>query len=204
MSKRRKGADSPEAGARRAKARARRGVPDAPAVVHPATGATVPVVQADAGAFEQALPEILGRLANGEHLTEILPGENRPAHLPSRGYFHERVAANNPKGLADAYTRAREAWAFSQAEVALHIADDSEHDTKRIVKRGVTIELPDKEWIGRSRLRVETRKWLIARFNRTVFGEGNERGEADEKAIPYPVVALPELDPPHGVKAASA
>lgn len=77
----------------------------------------------------------------------------------------------------DLLARARRTRAHHLAESLLGIADENMHDT--IVKRGrdgEEIEVANHEWINRSRLRVETRKWLAQRLNPDAYGERTQQG----------------------------
>lgn len=63
------------------------------------------------------------------------------------------------------YTRAKEEQADFLAEEMLEIADDSSNDTTKIYdKAGNEIEVENREWVNRSRLRVETRKWIASKL----------------------------------------
>ncbi len=73
--------------------------------------------------------------------------------------------------FSEKYARAREVQQDFMAEQILEIADDATRDTKTI-KRGETeVEIADNEWINRSRLRVETRKWLMSKLNPKKYGD---------------------------------
>jgi hypothetical protein len=67
----------------------------------------------------------------------------------------------------DQYAGAREAQADYYAEEILEIADDGSNDWME--RNGKVVE--DHEAINRSRLRVDTRKWLIARMAPKKYGD---------------------------------
>ena len=77
---------------------------------------------------------------------------------------------NNPEFLAQ-YTRAKEQQADFLADEILEIADDSLNDTKVIYKDGKPIEIENTEWVNRSKLRVEARKWIAAKLKPKKYGE---------------------------------
>lgn len=54
---------------------------------------------------------------------------------------------------------------------ALSIADDTSNDTILIGKEGSEYEAPNKEWIARSKLRVETRLKLLAKWDPKRYGD---------------------------------
>lgn len=67
---------------------------------------------------------------------------------------------------------AREIRAHLMVDEAIAIADESEHDT--IVKtnrQGDEFESPNSEWMNRSRLRVDIRKWHASKMNQRVYGD---------------------------------
>jgi hypothetical protein len=74
-----------------------------------------------------------------------------------------------------AIARAREMGFDQIALDALAIADATEQDTVR-TKDG---ERPDTEWISRSKLRVETRLKLLAKWDPKRYGELIKHGNAD-------------------------
>lgn len=69
------------------------------------------------------------------------------------------------------YKRAREQQADLLFDECLEIADDSSHDTKIVGREGQEIEVADTEWIGRSKLRVDTRLKMAARLSPRKYSE---------------------------------
>lgn len=65
------------------------------------------------------------------------------------------------------YARARELQADFLAEQILEISDYSANDTIHTDKG----EIPDHEWISRSRLRVDSRKWLASKLAPKKYGD---------------------------------
>lgn len=57
------------------------------------------------------------------------------------------------------------------AEDILDIADDGSNDLMTIQKGSVTYEVENKEVTNRSRLRVDTRKWLMSKMKPKKYGE---------------------------------
>lgn len=74
---------------------------------------------------------------------------------------------NNYPEFADKYARAREMQAEFMAQSILDIADDSRSDTI-ITKKG---DIPNTEWINRSKLRVDSRKWLMSKLAPRKYGD---------------------------------
>jgi hypothetical protein len=69
------------------------------------------------------------------------------------------------------YTRAREAQAEMMGAEILEIADETSRDTLTVKRGDNEVELADNEWINRSRLRVDTRKWLMSKLAPKKYGD---------------------------------
>lgn len=77
------------------------------------------------------------------------------------------------------YALAREAQADFLAEEIIEIADDSSRDTIKVKnKAGDEIEIEDKEWTSRAKLRVDARKWVASKLKPKKYGD---RLELDNK-----------------------
>lgn len=80
-----------------------------------------------------------------------------------------RLWANDDRGgFAAQYARAREIGYATMADELLEIADDSSGDAV-IDEDGATRANP--EFASRSRLRVDTRKWLLSKALPKVYGD---------------------------------
>lgn len=72
----------------------------------------------------------------------------------------------------DQYIKAKEAQMLIYAEETIEIADDKSHDVIiREGKDGETYEVANNEFINRSRLRVDTRKWHISKLMPKIYGD---------------------------------
>jgi len=111
---------------------------------------------------EELVEEICLRISFGEGLVKICKDE----HIPSRSTVM-RWLLNN-KEFQDKYAQAREAQADYLLEELLDIADDKSGDTYEDAKGNIKI---DHENINRSRLRVDTRKWVIAKLAPKKYGD---------------------------------
>lgn len=85
--------------------------------------------------------------------------------LPSKKTLFKWLAEN--EAFRNQYAHAREAQADFMAEQMLTIADASENDTI-LTDFG---EKPNNEWINRSKLRVDTRKWLASKLAPKKYGD---------------------------------
>ncbi len=74
----------------------------------------------------------------------------------------------HPEFMAQ-YAQAREDQADTLADEIIDIADDSSHDTITDPETGE--ERANSEWINRSRLRVDARKWVAAKLKPRKYGD---------------------------------
>lgn len=111
---------------------------------------------------EELAEEICLRLSYGEGLVKICKDEG----MPHRSTVLRWIAKN--KDFCDRYALAREAQADYLLEELLDIADDTSADTYED-KNGVI--RTDHENVNRSRLKVDTRKWIIAKLAPKKYGD---------------------------------
>jgi hypothetical protein len=117
--------------------------------------------------------KIIDGLRAGTPLTVICRGEDMPHDNTVRDWI------NADPDFSVAIARAREAGFDQIALDALRIADATENDTIE-TEHG---EKPNSEWITRSRLRVETRLKLLAKWDPRRYGEMVKVGNADGSNI---------------------
>lgn len=90
---------------------------------------------------------------------------------PARSTFLAAVASTT-KEMQDTYARACTDGADGMVDDAMDIADDSRSDTEiRIGKDGLPYEACDHEWIARSKLRVDQRRWHASKLNPKKYGD---------------------------------
>lgn len=82
--------------------------------------------------------------------------------------------------LDSRYTRAREEQAEFIADEMIQIADDSSQDTITKDFGGVEVEMENKEFVNRSKLRIETRKWIASKLKRKKFGDHQDITSGDK------------------------
>ena len=115
---------------------------------------------------KQITETICERLGLGESLREICRDEN----MPDKSTVMRWLARHAE--FRDQYASARDAQADYYAEEILEIADDGSNDwMERQNKDGSTYEVENHEVLNRSRLRVDTRKWLMARMSPKKYGD---------------------------------
>ena len=118
-------------------------------------------------------PEVAARiceeLAAGRTLRDVCSEEGMPAESTVRAW-----ALEDREGFSAHYARAREIGYHSMADEMMEIADDARNDWME--RRGEE----DAGWqvngehIQRSRLRVDTRKWMLSKALPKLYGEKQE------------------------------
>lgn len=126
--------------------------------------------------------EICRRVAEGESLREVCRTPGYPADSTVRLWYIQ-----NREGFAEQYALAKQAQAERWADELLEIADDGTNDWIER-KDGKAL---NAEHINRSRLRVDTRKWLLAKVLPKVYGDKLELS-GDVKHGTYVIEATPQ------------
>lgn len=85
-------------------------------------------------------------------------GDNPESEIEYREFLHQ-------------YAHAREAQADFMAEEIIEIADDGSNDYMTIVKGDKEYNVEDKEVTNRSRLRVDSRKWIASKLKPKKYGD---------------------------------
>lgn len=107
---------------------------------------------------EETTTIICDRIASGEALIGIC----RDKDMPDKATVFRWLAKH--EAFRDKYARARELQMEAMAVEILEIADDSEGDR---TKEGAFVS----EHVQRSRLRVDTRKWLMSKLAPKKYGD---------------------------------
>ena len=105
--------------------------------------------------------EICARLSKGEPLAEICRDDHMPAVRTVSDWRKAR------EGFSADFARAREEGFDQIATDCLRIADDTDNDTL-FTENG---DRPNTEWISRSKLRIETRLKLLAKWDPKRYGD---------------------------------
>lgn len=123
---------------------------------------------------ETLATQICERMVSGQSLAEICRSDD----MPSRSFVNKWLSEDAE--FADRYARAREALMDYWADQITAIADDGERDILlRKREDGSEYEFIDHEHINRSRLRVDTRKWLMSKLSPKKYGDKVEHTGAD-------------------------
>lgn len=123
---------------------------------------------------EEMATLICNRMINGESLRSIC----RDTAMPDPGTVL-RWASKNPE-FRQQYDDAMAQRAESMFEEILDIADETSRDTIDTE----TGERANTEWISRSRLRVDARKWMLSKMVPKKYGDALRLGgEGEDGAI---------------------
>ena len=115
---------------------------------------------------EAVAAEVCERLSQGETLRAICEDPAMPSHQTVY-----RWVADEPT-FRTAYARAREAQMDHWSDEIVEIADDASNDyMERIGKDGEVERVFDPEAVQRSKLRIATRQWLMARLAAKRYGD---------------------------------
>ena len=113
---------------------------------------------------EALAAKICERLAEGETLRSICRDEKMPGKTTVLRWLGDEKNAD----FRTQYAHAREMQADRFAEEILEIADDTSEDWSTDKDGKKTL---DHEHVQRSRLRIDTRKWLMARMAPKKYGD---------------------------------
>lgn len=115
---------------------------------------------------EAIVTEILERVMDGQSLRDVC----RDAHLPNRATFARWCAEDGE--LQRRWDVAKTARIHQISADIISIADSNEGDVERqTLPNGDTLEYENPNSVGRDRLRVQARQWLLARLDPKNFGE---------------------------------
>lgn len=132
---------------------------------------------------QEAIDKILGRIATSRDSIATITENDE--ELPSETTFFKWKREDEK--LAQDYTRAKEDQADLIGEEMLDISDDSTNDyMERKNQDGETVGVQlNAEHVQRSKLRIETRKWLMGKLRPKKYGEftRNEISGPEGKAL---------------------
>lgn len=117
--------------------------------------------------YSQKLADtVCARLSEGESMRTIALDSHMPALSTLFKWLREH------KEFSEQYARAKQESADAMAEEIMDIADDGRNDwVEKERKDGTTFVALDSEHVQRSRLRIDTRKWLMAKMKPKKYGE---------------------------------
>lgn len=129
------------------------------------------------------------RLGDGESLRSIGCDQAMPSQSTIYRWLSER------KEFQEMYARAREVQADTIFDEMLDIADNAANDyMERSEERGGGYEL-NGEHVQRTRLRLDTRKWMAAKLQPRKYGDKQLIGSDPENPLPAGTTILATATP---------
>lgn len=128
--------------------------------------------------------KICERIAGGEFLTNICQEEG----FPGRSTVYRWLLDDKKTEFWDMYARAREMRCDHWLVECFEIADETSRDTiVKTGKGGKEYEVCNTEWVQRSRLRIDTRKWAMAKLWPRKYGAAADKEPEPEAEDLKPV-----------------
>jgi hypothetical protein len=120
---------------------------------------------------EIVFPLILSEIEEGASLRSIL----RRDEMPNQNTFFDWLY--NDENKSKQYARACELRSESIFEDILEIADETSGD-KKYTESG---EVIDSEYVARSRIKIDARKWMLGKMNPKKYGDKMDLTSDGEK-----------------------
>ncbi len=132
---------------------------------------------------QELADQICEQLALGISMRTVSRDESLPAMSTMFKWLREH------KEFSEQYEKAKQESTDAMAEDILDIADNGTNDwMERENKDGSTYEVVNNDVIQRSRLRVDTRKWLMAKMKPKKYGDKLDVTSGGEKIVPIPIL----------------
>jgi hypothetical protein len=132
---------------------------------------------------ESLLVKILQDIANGKTVKAACEDNDGPDVSTLRRWTYD-----DTEGFAARFTRARELGIHAMIDECIEISDETSRDT---VAGKDGEEVANHEWISRSRLRVDTRKWLASKIVPKIYGDKVQTELTGAEGGPLTVSWLP-------------
>ena len=111
--------------------------------------------------------------------------------MPTDSTITNWILDKDKKEFLAQYAQAKAKCMDHFADEIVSIADDGANDYyEREGKDGETIKALDHEHVSRSRLRIDTRKWLMSKLKPKKYGDRLDLGNADGKPLAITVKSL--------------
>lgn len=135
----------------------------------------------------------LNAMMSGITLRECCRMEQKKnPHFPEASTFYAWACNGTGGDYALRYANARRALAIHWAEDILEIAEDSKNDwIERRRLNGDIVKTVDNECVQRSKLRCDTRKWLLSKLHPEIYGDRIQHQQLGANGMP--------VDPPSAV-----
>lgn len=130
-------------------------------------------------------PELAARLCAQLAAGKSIRTACKAADMPSIATVYNWMNSN-PEFL-EQYARAKQDAADAMAEDIMDIADDSTNDYMEYTYGDQTVTRLNQENIQRSKLRIETRRWLMSKYKPKRYGDKLDLTHSTE-ALPIPLL----------------
>jgi hypothetical protein len=124
---------------------------------------------------------ICGHLADGKSLKAVC----RMGGMPPASTVLNWLKDENLAAFADQYTRAREIGYQLLSDEIIEISDDGKGDSWT---DDDGVEHTDNERVARSKLRVDSRKWMLSKMLPKVYGEKIEQKHIGDPTLPVQII----------------
>lgn len=132
------------------------------------------------GYTQEIADKICERIAEGASMRTVCTPDDMPGLATVFRWLREHSI------FRDQYARATEERTEAMSEEILDIADDGSNDFMVIQKGTQSYQIENKEVTNRSRLRVDTRKWLMSKMKPKKYGEKLDM-TTNGKDLPTPI-----------------
>lgn len=129
---------------------------------------------------QELADRVCQKIAEGYSMRTVCKPEDMPSIAVVFSWFRKYP------GFQEQYARATEERTEAMSEDILDIADDGSNDLMTIQKGNHSYEIENKEVTNRSRLRVDTRKWLMAKMKPKKYGDKVDL-TTNGKDLPTPI-----------------
>ncbi len=133
---------------------------------------------------EESFNSILMEIESGQAVRNILRSEDKPSSQTFFKWLEEDEAKSKR------YARACELRADAIFEDILAISDDNSKDIITYDLDGIEVEKVDHEHIQRSRLRVDSRKWMAGKLNPKKYSDRMLHGNDPDNPLPPTSIPL--------------
>lgn len=138
--------------------------------------------------IDETFTLICNELKKGRSLRSVLKDND----MPNSETFYKWVDSSEAK--TKQYARACEERADAIFEEMIDIADDGSNDLMTVVKGDKKYETENREVTNRSRLRVDTRKWMLSKMMPKKYGDKLDVTSDGEKLVAPIINVLPLSD----------